>query len=285
MDADELELKGHLKKLKKEELLRRKQLKESNLQKRELEYNNASKNTSIYISGLPTDKTTKEGLTEQFCKYGMIRTNRDGEPLCKLYGNDKGAFKGDALITYSKEESVTLAIEMMNESIFLGKQIRVERAQFQNKEGDNMHGKENDLKEFNGPEPPIKKLKKAKSEGEGEVIDYNDDESLAKADRTVIFAKVFNIYKSYTNDDINDIQEDLLEGCEEIGQVDSISVSPNKGEATVVFKNNKVALQCCKIMTGRYFDGQKLLAFISGDENTSSTSDKNEDSEVEDDLV
>nr|CAI6664119.1 CIH_HP1_G0043690.mRNA.1.CDS.1 [Saccharomyces cerevisiae] len=52
--------------------------------------------------------------------------------------------------------------------------------------------------QFNGPEPPIKRLKKASLKGRGEVIDYNDDESLAKADRTVIFANVFNIYKSYT---------------------------------------------------------------------------------------
>ncbi|QHS75646.1 U2 snRNP complex subunit CUS2 [Saccharomyces paradoxus] len=285
MDADELELKGHLKKLKKEELLKRKQSKENDIQKRELEYKNASKNTSIYISDLPTDKITKEALTEQFSKYGRIRTNRDGEPLCKLYVNDKGVSKGDALITYSKEESVTLAIEMMNESTFLGKQIKVERAQFQDKEGDNMHVKEDNLQEFSGSEPPMKKLKKTKSEKEGEVIDYNDDESLAKADQTVIFANVFNIYKLYTNDDINDIQEDLLEGCEEIGQVDSISVSPDKGEASVVFRKSKDALQCCKTMTGRYFDGQKLLAFIFGDENPSSTSDENKDSEVEDDLI
>lgn len=285
MDADELELKGHLKKLKKDVLLKRKQSKENDIQKRELEYKNASNNTSIYISDLPTDKITKEALTEQFSKYGRIRTNRDGETLCKLYVNDKGVSKGDALVTYFKEESVTLAIEMMNESTFLGKQIKVERAQFQDKDGDNMHGKEDNLQEFSGPEPPMKKLKKTKSEKEGEIIDYNDDESLAKADRTVIFANVFNIYKLYTNDDINDIQEDLLEGCEEIGQVDSISVSPDKGEATVVFRKSKDALQCCKIMAGRYFDGQKLLAFIFGDENSSSTSDENKDSEVEDDLI
>ncbi|EJT42261.1 CUS2-like protein [Saccharomyces kudriavzevii IFO 1802] len=285
MDAEELELKGQLKNLKQQELLRRKQSKENNTRKREVEYKNSSKSSSVYISGLPTDRITKDELTKQFSKYGKIRINRDEEPLCKLYVNDEGVPKGDALIIYSKEESVTLAVDMMDESIFLGNKIRVEKAQFEDRGSENMDKKESSLKELDECEPPTKKPKQTNFSRAEDVIDYNDDESLAKADRTVVFANVFNIYKEYTPDDITDIQDDLLGGCEEIGQVDGLSVSPSKGEATVLFKKSKDALRCCKIMTGRYFDGQKLLVFIIGDENAPETNDENEESDVEDDLI
>ncbi|CAI4051032.1 hypothetical protein SUVZ_14G0490 [Saccharomyces uvarum] len=285
MDADELKLKENLRILKKEELLKRKLSKESNDRKREFAYKNSSKTTSIYISDLPTDKITKEELTEQFSKYGMIRMNRDGKPHCKLYVNDKGIPKGDALIIYSKEESVTLAIEMMDEWNFLGKRIRVERAQFDDRDSINIDNKENRTKELDESERPVKRLKPPTFKEEGETVDYNDDESLAKADRTVVLANVFDIYKEYTQDDINDVKEDLLDGFQEIGQVDNLSVSPDKGEATAVFKRSKDALECCKIMSGRYFDGQKLLTFMLGDDHASEINAESEASGVEDDLI
>lgn len=159
MDAEELELKGQLKNLKQQELLRRKQSKENNSRKREVEYKNSSKSSSVYISGLPTDRITKDELTKQFSKYGKIRINRDEEPLCKLYVNDEGVPKGDALIIYSKEESVTLAVEMMDESIFLGNKIRVEKAQFEDRGSENMGKKESSSKELDECEPPTKKTK------------------------------------------------------------------------------------------------------------------------------
>ncbi|EHN00685.1 Cus2p [Saccharomyces cerevisiae x Saccharomyces kudriavzevii VIN7] len=159
MDAEELELKGQLKNLKQQELLRRKQSKENNSRKREVEYKNSSKSSSVYISGLPTDRITKDELTKQFSKYGKIRINRDEEPLCKLYVNDEGVPKGDALIIYSKEESVTLAVEMMDESIFLGNKIRVEKAQFEDRGSENMGKKESSSKELDECEPPNKKTK------------------------------------------------------------------------------------------------------------------------------
>ncbi|KOG96892.1 U2 snRNP complex subunit CUS2 [Saccharomyces eubayanus] len=285
MDADELELKKNLRILKKEELLKRKLSKGSNDRKRDVAYKNNSKTSSIYISDLPTERITKEELTEQFSKYGVIRMNRDGKPHCKLYVNDKGIPKGDALIIYSKEESVTLAIEMMNESNFLGKKIKVERAQFDDRESINIDNKENSTKAPGESERPVKRLKPTNFKDDGETVDYNDDESLAKADRTVVLANVFDIYKQYTQDDINDIKEDLLDGFQEIGQVDNLSVSTDKGKATVVFKRSKDALECCKTMNGRYFDGQKLLTFMLGDDYASEINRESEASDVEDDLI
>ncbi len=43
-------------------------------------------------------------------------TTDDGSPKIKLYTNDKGEFKGDALVSYFKEGSVELAIRLFDES-------------------------------------------------------------------------------------------------------------------------------------------------------------------------
>lgn len=41
-----------------------------------------------------------------------------GKPRIKLYTNDDGTFKGDALIVYFRAESVDLAIQMLDDTDF-----------------------------------------------------------------------------------------------------------------------------------------------------------------------
>ena len=50
-----------------------------------------------------------------------------------MYTNEKGSFKGEALIIYSNPESALLAIEMMDNTQYNGNTIRVEEAKFDNK--------------------------------------------------------------------------------------------------------------------------------------------------------
>lgn len=72
------------------------------------------KPTAIYISGLPKD-TTMEEIETVFSKYGLIAENLNtGEKRIKLYTDEDGEPKGDALVVYFKPESVPLAIEMMD---------------------------------------------------------------------------------------------------------------------------------------------------------------------------
>lgn len=54
-----------------------------------------------------------------------------GKPRIKLYTDSEGNFKGDALIVYLREESVTLAISLLDEDeIRPGNKIRVQEASF-----------------------------------------------------------------------------------------------------------------------------------------------------------
>lgn len=54
-----------------------------------------------------------------FSKCGVIAEEIDqGRPRIKLYTDDEGNFKGDALIVYFRAESVPLAIQMLDDTDF-----------------------------------------------------------------------------------------------------------------------------------------------------------------------
>ena len=76
------------------------------------------KNTAVYVTSLPSDVTVQE-VHDAFSKCGVIAEEIDrGKPRIKLYTNDDGSFKGDALILYFRAESVDLAIQMLDDTDF-----------------------------------------------------------------------------------------------------------------------------------------------------------------------
>lgn len=89
------------------------------------------KNTAVYVTELPEDITTEE-LIGHFSKCGIIMDEiMTGKPRIKLYYKPDGCQKGDALVVYLREESVTLALNILDESeIRPGNKIRVQEASF-----------------------------------------------------------------------------------------------------------------------------------------------------------
>jgi HIV Tat-specific factor 1 len=60
-----------------------------------------------------------EEVNSVFSKCGMIAEEIDsGLPRIKLYTDDNGNVKGDALIVYFRPESVKLAIQMLDDTDF-----------------------------------------------------------------------------------------------------------------------------------------------------------------------
>lgn len=68
----------------------------------------------------------------------MIEEDDEGEPKVKMYAKEDGTFSGDALIVYFKEESVALAVAMLDDAeLRIGDdktRMNVSLAQFTNKE-------------------------------------------------------------------------------------------------------------------------------------------------------
>jgi HIV Tat-specific factor 1 len=73
---------------------------------------------SVYVSNLPLDVSAAE-VQEYFAKCGVIAEDAKGQKRVKLYYDENGAFKGDALITYFKPESVPLALQLLDETSLL----------------------------------------------------------------------------------------------------------------------------------------------------------------------
>lgn len=102
------------------------------------------------MTHLPLDATASEIIT-RFSKCGVLEEDDEGNPKVKLYARDsddasdngENMFSGDALVVYFKEESVILAVAMLDDAeLRIGEpssRMHVQPAQFGHKE---RHGKE-----------------------------------------------------------------------------------------------------------------------------------------------
>ena len=67
------------------------------------------------MTSLPLDTEVNE-LLERFGKCGVIEEDDEGEPKIKMYAREDGSFSGEALVVFFKEDSVTLAVNLMDEA-------------------------------------------------------------------------------------------------------------------------------------------------------------------------
>lgn len=72
-------------------------------------------NTAVFVSNLPAS-TTVDQLSETFSKAGLILEDVSGEPKIKMYRDENGRFKGEALVVYLQEASVELACRLLDET-------------------------------------------------------------------------------------------------------------------------------------------------------------------------
>ena len=90
----------------------------------------------MWVTNIPSDATFSE-IHEAFKKYGILAEELDtGKPRIRMYNDENGNFNGEALVVYFRPESVTLAIQLLDETDFrLGKPnpcglMRVQEADF-----------------------------------------------------------------------------------------------------------------------------------------------------------
>lgn len=234
-------------------------------------------NRAVYVTGLPLDVTVAE-VAEVFSrKCGVIEEEIDtGQPRVKLYTNDKGQLKGEALIHFFKAPSVDMAIMLLDDTDFrLGDgqgsgKMRVQAADMSYKKSqqDDADQKERPKTSMKDKQKIIKKTQKL----DARLADWSDDEpstiveASSKWDKVVILKHMFTLQELEEDPAaILDIKEDIREECSKLGEVTNVVLFDLEvdGVASVRFVNAEAARACVNVMDGRSFAGQKVEAYIS----------------------
>ncbi|KAL4925846.1 U2 snRNP complex subunit CUS2 [Aspergillus undulatus] len=255
-------------------------------------------NTAVYVTSIPLDAEFDE-IKDIFSRCGVIAEEIDsGRPRVKMYMDDDGKFKGEALVVYFRPESVNLAIQMLDDSDFrlgvAGPQgpMRVQAADFSFKSQQEAPTKTSmrDKKKIIQRTQRLNKYGRAipasstNTDWCSKLTDWDDDEPSALSETNSRFEKVVILKHMFTLQELEedpaailDIKEDIREECSKLGEVTNV-VLYDKEEAGVVsvrFSNPESARACVKTMNGRFFGGTAVEAYISnGSERFRKTNEK-----------
>ncbi|TAQ88512.1 hypothetical protein B7494_g3150 [Chlorociboria aeruginascens] len=254
-------------------------------------------NTAVYVTGLPFDVTVEEVHDLFSRKCGVIAEEIDsGKPRIKLYTDENGEFKGDALIVFFKAPSVEMAITLLDETDFrIGNgqssgKMRVQAADTSYKK---VQYNDDEGREKEKPKTSIKnkqKIIKKTQKLDARLADWSDDEpsviagTSSKWDKVVILKHMFTLQElAEDSAAILDIKEDIREECSKLGEVTNVVLFDleEEGIASVRFANAEAAKACIDLMDGRSFAGQKVVAYISDGQEQFKKSKKKVDEEIE----
>ncbi|KAF9024814.1 hypothetical protein BDZ89DRAFT_1040878 [Hymenopellis radicata] len=215
-----------------------------------------SKNTAIYVTGLPLD-TEFDEVVSCFSKFGVLEEDDDGEPKVKMYARDDGSFSGDALVVYFKEDSVILALNILDESeLRLGDPnsvMHLAKADFSHKNTSHSDGK-------SGESQPRKTVDKKKASRRIGKMQQNGTTKMAsglhsnpkkplprKTSRAVVLKHMFTL-KELEEDAtlLLDLKEDVRDECSSLGEVTNVVLYDKEedGIMTVKFRD-PVSAQAC----------------------------------------
>ncbi len=181
------------------------------------------RSSSIYVQGLPSDLNESQLL--DFCKRGGLvkRDPNTGIYSVKIYRDESGNGKGDALVTYFKPESVPQAILLLDEAqITPGHVVRVREAEFDSSA----------------------KPKKKRAAGAGKKpkkARINQEHELGWGDDTRVHVIVQGMFDPSTiaPDDAalhySELREDVMQECSTFGALKSVKVFEVISTCTFVF--------------------------------------------------
>jgi len=207
-----------------------------------------SKNTAVFVR-LPFDATFDE-VVERYSKCGLIEEDYDGEPKVKMYAREDGTFSGEALVVYFKEDSVNLAINILDDAeLRFGEpstRMSVQRAEFGHK-NDNAGGESKPRKVVDrkkttkrigrmqkyvlfsyhcgGSQRHARKLEEWVDEDNfGPAITEEDTHISANKNSRVVVLKHMFTLKEIEEDPslLLDLKEDVREECETLGEVTNV---------------------------------------------------------------
>lgn len=214
-----------------------------------------TKNTNVYVSGLPLDISTEE-FVELMSKCGIVMRDPISEEYkVKLYKDKEGNLKGDGLCCYLKKESVALALRLIDESEVRGYRLHVEAAKFELKGQYDASKKKKKNKDYRKKMLQQQKQLDWRPEKKGEVRKRHE--------KVVIIRNMF--HPSDFEEDplvLNEYREDLRTECEKFGEVKKVILFDRHpdGVASIAFKEPEQADACILSFNGRWFGGRQLSA-------------------------
>ncbi|KAM9781355.1 HIV Tat-specific factor 1 [Syngnathus typhle] len=214
-----------------------------------------TKNTNVYVSGLPPD-TSAEEFVELMSKCGIVMRDPITEDYkVKLYKDKDGNLKGDGLCCYLKRESVELAVRLMDESEIRGYKVHVEAARFQLKGQYDASKKKKKNKDY-----------RKKMQMQQKQLDWRPEkqgDARKRHEKVVIIRNMFHP-TDFEEDPLvlNEYREDLRSECEKFGEVKKVILFDRHpdGVASVAFKEQEHADACILSFHGRWFGGRQLSA-------------------------
>ncbi|RAK78274.1 U2 snRNP complex subunit CUS2 [Aspergillus fijiensis CBS 313.89] len=239
-------------------------------------------NTAVFVTSIPLDATFDE-IRDLFSKCGVIAEEIDsGRPRIKMYNDDDGKFKGEALVVYFRPESVNLAIQMLDDSDFrlgvTGPQgaMRVQAADFSFKSQQEAPTKTS----MRDKRKIIQRTQKLNNK----LADWDDDDPSALPDTSSRFEKIVILKHMFTLKELDedpaailDIKEDIRDECSKLGEITNVVLYDKEPEGivSVRFQDPEAARNCVQMMDGRYFAGTRVEAYISdGKERFKKTNEK-----------
>ncbi|XP_076445255.1 uncharacterized protein LOC143283089 [Babylonia areolata] len=215
------------------------------------------KSTHVYVSGLPSDLTEEE-YKELMSKCGLIMFDpHTRKPKLKLYRNPDGTLKGDGLCCYIKQESVELALNILDGSNVHGSTISVERAKFEMKGNFDPSKKKKKLSN---------KAKRKLKEKQEKLFDWRPDKdptTRMRFERIIVLKNMFEI-KEFEEDPslINDLRDDVRTECAKFGDVRKVQVHDRhpEGAISVTFRTPEEGDLCVAALNGRWFAKRQIQA-------------------------
>lgn len=217
-------------------------------------------NTKVYVSNLPLELTEEE-FVDFMQKCGLVMRDPSNQKMKIKFYMDKehNCFKGDALCTYIKKESVELALSLLDGSNFKDNIVKVERAHFQ------LKGEYNPaLKPKKKKKKELEKIKKMQEK----LFDWRPEKFVGERGKHEKVVIVKNLFRPVDFDKevqlILDFQQDLREECGKCGEVRKVIIYDRhpEGVAQVTMKEPEQADEVVKLINNRWFGKRKLTAEI-----------------------
>ncbi|XP_071518003.1 17S U2 SnRNP complex component HTATSF1-like isoform X2 [Panulirus ornatus] len=251
---DEEEEEEAARRAKEEEEKKKKKVKETKKKPSWFEMDEAQ-NTKVYVSNLP-DSLTENEFLELMQKCGLIlRDVSTNKPKIKMYRDEEGNFKGDALCTYIKKESVNLALQILDEYQVGNKKIRVEQAKFELKGAYNPK-----LKPRKRQKKEVEKLQKRQEK----LFDWRPEPlrgQRLKHENTVVIRNVFDPKEFITAMEKILVHKDAMRNqCSNFGRIkklDLYDLHP-EGIVQVRFEEVEAADMCVATLNRRLYNGRTL---------------------------